>query len=59
MEALSVVAILNMDIEEAKIKIVLDAVGPITPNDVNLAIASDAFILASMLGAGDCRYRFS
>ena len=31
-------------LEEAKIKIVLDAVGPITPNDVNLAIASDAFI---------------
>ena len=33
-----------MNIEEAKIKIVLDAVGPITPNDVNLAIASEAFI---------------
>ena len=43
LEALSG-AILNMDIEEAKIKIVLDAVGPITPNDVNLAIASNAFI---------------
>ena len=43
LEALSG-AILNMNIEEAKIKIVLDAVGPITPNDVNLAIASEAFI---------------
>ena len=43
LEALSG-AIMNMNIEEAKIKIVLDAVGPITPNDVNLAIASEAFI---------------
>ena len=43
LEALSG-AIINMNIEEAKIKIVLDAVGPITPNDVNLAIASEAFI---------------
>ena len=43
LEALSG-AILNMNVEEAKIKIVLDAVGPITPNDVNLAIASEAFI---------------
>lgn len=43
LEALSG-AILNMNIEEAKIKIVLDAVGPITPNDINLAIASEAFI---------------
>ena len=43
LEALSG-AIINMNIEEAKIKIVLDAVGPITSNDVNLAIASEAFI---------------
>ena len=37
-------AIINLKIEEVNIKIVLDAVGPISENDVNLAIASEASI---------------
>ena len=37
-------AITNLKVEEVNIKIVLDAVGPISENDVNLAIASGASI---------------
>mgnify|MGYP001214979604 FL=1 len=37
-------AIINLKVEEVNIKIVLDAVGPISENDVNLAIASEASI---------------
>ncbi|MFL2779660.1 MAG: translation initiation factor IF-2 [Gammaproteobacteria bacterium] len=37
-------AITNLKVEEVNIKIVLDAVGPISENDVNLAIASEASI---------------
>ena len=38
-------AINNLKVEEANIKIVLDGVGPISVNDVNLAVASEAIIL--------------
>ena len=38
-------AINNLKVEDAKIKIVLDGVGPVSVNDVNLAVASEAFIL--------------
>ena len=38
-------AINNLKVEEAKIKIVLDGVGPVSVNDVNLAVASEAVIL--------------
>ena len=38
-------AINNLKVEDAKIKIVLDGVGPISVNDVNLAVASEAVIL--------------
>ena len=38
-------AINNLKIEEANIKIVLDGVGPVSVNDVNLAVASEAVIL--------------
>ena len=38
-------AINNLKVEDAKIKIVLDGVGPVSVNDVNLAIASEAIIL--------------
>ena len=38
-------AINNLKIEEANIKIVLDGVGPVSVNDVNLAVASEAIIL--------------
>ena len=38
-------AINNLKVEEANIKIVLDGVGPISVNDVNLAMASEAIIL--------------
>ena len=34
----------NLKVDEVNIKIVLDSVGPISENDVNLAIASDASI---------------
>ena len=37
-------SVLNMKIEEVNLKIVLDGVGSITENDVNLAIASEATI---------------
>ena len=37
-------SIMNLKVEEVNIKIVLDAVGPISENDVNLAIASEASI---------------
>ena len=37
-------AITNLKVEEVNLKIVLDAVGPISENDVNLAIASEASI---------------
>ena len=43
LEALSG-SVLNMKIEEVNLKIVLDGVGSITENDVNLAIASEATI---------------
>ena len=36
--------VLNMKIDEVNLKIVLDGVGSITENDVNLAIASEATI---------------
>ena len=38
-------AINNLKVEDAKIKIVLDGVGPVSVNDVNLAVASEAVIL--------------
>ena len=38
-------AINNLKVEDAKIKIVLDGVGPVSVNDVNLAVASEAIIL--------------
>ena len=38
-------AINNLKVEEANIKIVLDGVGPVSVNDVNLAVASEAVIL--------------
>ncbi len=38
-------AISNLKVEDAKIKIVLDGVGPVSVNDVNLAVASEAVIL--------------
>ena len=38
-------AINNLKVEDAKIKIVLDGVGPVSVNDVNLAVASEAGIL--------------
>jgi translation initiation factor IF-2 len=38
-------AINNLKVEEANIKIVLDGVGPVSVNDVNLAVASEAIIL--------------
>ena len=34
-----------LKVEDAKIKIVLDGVGPVSVNDVNLAVASEAVIL--------------
>ena len=37
-------SVMNLKVEEVNIKIVLDAVGPISENDVNLAIASEASI---------------
>ncbi|MFL2752852.1 MAG: translation initiation factor IF-2 [Gammaproteobacteria bacterium] len=37
-------SVLNMKVEEVNLKIVLDGVGSITENDVNLAIASEATI---------------
>ena len=43
LEALSG-SVLNMKIDEVNLKIVLDGVGSITENDVNLAIASEATI---------------
>ena len=38
-------AINNLKVEDAKIKIVLDGVGPVSVNDINLAVASEAVIL--------------
>jgi translation initiation factor IF-2 len=38
-------AINNLKVDDAKIKIVLDGVGPVSVNDVNLAVASEAVIL--------------
>ena len=38
-------AVNNLKVEDAKIKIVLDGVGPVSVNDVNLAVASEAVIL--------------
>ncbi len=38
-------AINNLKVEDAKIKIVLDGVGPVSVNDVNLAVASEAVVL--------------
>ena len=38
-------AINNLKVEDAKIKVVLEGVGPISVNDVNLAVASEAVIL--------------
>ena len=38
-------AINNLKVEDAKIKVVLDGVGPVSVNDVNLAVASEAVIL--------------
>ena len=38
-------AINNLKVDDAKIKTVLDGVGPVSVNDVNLAVASEAVIL--------------
>ena len=38
-------AINNLKVEDVTIKIVLDGVGPVSVNDVNLAVASEAIIL--------------
>ncbi|MDA9636233.1 translation initiation factor IF-2 [SAR86 cluster bacterium] len=37
-------AVGNMKVDDVAIKVVMDTVGPISTNDVNLAIASEAFI---------------